>query len=164
MSSEIRPADKEALLGGVRGKKVYVDLKTGKTSEKPTVDSVAIPKTTWWRATTKEEESSPPIFSSPQVREAVKIDTTEMSIYFPDFNLHSDGETFWSGGIEGMGEIRITYPQTYPAQKFLIEVIGLDETFNKNLKQLVWSCEGITPAGSMILAMRLFLRDKVAMR
>lgn len=163
MGEEIKPVDKKALLRETGKPKVYVDAKTGKVSNRPTADSVGIDRTTWWRA--RGREVSSPIFSDSRVKERIEFEATEMAIYFPDFNLYSrDDIVFWEGEIEGMGKVRITYPQTYPAQKFEIEVLGLDEAFNEILRQLTWSYDGITPAGAVIVSMRLFLRDKVGMR
>lgn len=158
MNENIRPVDKQKLLGKIKGPKVYVNPKTGKVSDRPTVDSEPIPKTTWWR----EKEPSSPIFSVPKIRERIVSETREMSIYFPDFNLYEkdNKEVFWLGKIDGIGEIRITYPQTYPGQKFIIEALDLQESFNNELKQAVWSYDGITPVGAVIVLMRLFLSRK----
>ena len=59
-----------------------------------------------------------------------------MAIYFPDFKLmeKSDGEVFWTGKIEVMGEVRITYPQTYPAQKFTIEPLSIMGHYHGNVR------------------------------
>lgn len=162
---EIKLVDKNALLGNTGKPKVYVDPRTNKVSARPTRDTFSIDMTTWWgRAKNNGGELSSPLFSIPEIKEKLKVEVVEMAVYFPDFNLYSNRETFWLGEIEGMGKVKITYPQTYPSQKFDIEVIGLDETFNESLKQLVWSYDGITPVGAIIVAMRLFLRDKVGMR
>jgi hypothetical protein len=103
------------------------------------------------------------LFSVFEVKEKIAQEAAEMAVYFPDFKLceKNDGELLWIGRIDGMGELRIIYPQTYPAQKFLIEVLDQDESFNNELKQLVWSCNGITPVGSIIVAMRLFLLKRL---
>jgi len=103
------------------------------------------------------------LFSVFEVKEKIAQEAAEMAVYFPDFKLYekNDGELLWIGRIDGMGELRIIYPQTYPAQKFLIEVLDQDESFNNELKQLVWSCNGITPVGSIIIAMRLFLLKRL---
>jgi hypothetical protein len=162
MSEEIKPIDKRALLNETGKPKVHVDPKTGTVSTKPTARSVPIDKTTWWGAT--GGRASSPIFSNPEIKEKLRYEVMEMAVYFPDFDLYSNGETFWQGEIEGMGKVKVTYPETYPAQKFSIKVIDLDEGFNESLKQHVWSYDGITPVGAIIVAMRLFLRDKVAMR
>jgi hypothetical protein len=162
MSEEIKPIDKRALLRETGKPKTYVDPKTGTVSTNPTARSLSIYKTTWWGATGGRASST--IFSNPEIKEKIGYEAMEMAVYFPDFDLYSNDETFWQGEIEGMGKVRVTYPETYPAQKFSIKVVDLDEDFNENLRQLVWSYDGITPAGAIIVAMRLFLRDKVAMR
>jgi len=164
MSENIKPINKRALLSRIRGPKVYVNPRTGEISDKPIKDSEAIPKTTWWyRENSDKEEGSSPLFSTSQVREKLREEALEMAIYFPDFELieKSDGGVFWTGKIEDMGEVRITYPQTYPAQKFTIELLDLEESFNNELRRVVWSYNGITPAGAIIVAMRLFLLKKV---
>ena len=161
MDENIRPVDKRKLLGKMEGPKVYVNPKTGEVSSRPTVDSEPVRKTTWfWRG----KNPSSPIFSVPEIRERIISETREMSIYFPDFDLfEKDGkEVFWLGKIEGIGEIKITYPQTYPAQKFIIEALDLEESFNDELRQTVWDYDGITPAGAIIVLMRLFLLRKVS--
>jgi len=154
MSERIKKVNIRALLGRIKGPKVYVSPTTSEVSDKPAKDSVPVPKTIWYNS---------PLFSISQVRERIKLEASEMMICFPDFNLYekSDGTIFWSGKIDGIGEIRITYPQTYPAQKFIIEALDLEESFNDELKQTVWSYDGITPAGAIIIAMRLFLLRKV---
>lgn len=163
MNESIRPVDKQRLLRKIRGPKVYVSPRTGKVSHRPTVDSEPIPKTTWWRKSSQKGPSSP-IFYVLKVRDRIVSETTEMSIYFPDFDLcgKDNEEIFWLGKIDGIGEIKITYPQTYPAQKFVIEALDLQESFNDELKQTVWSYDGITPAGGIIVLMRLFLLKKVS--
>lgn len=110
------------------------------------------------------EEPKSPIFSNERVRSLVAAEASEMAVYFPDFELYQDedGSLFWLGKIEGMGELKITYPQTYPSQKFSLEALDLNESFNEELKRLVWSYDGITPTGALIVAMRLFLMRKVA--
>jgi len=81
-----------------------------------------------------------------------------MARFFPDFELCEEGEdVFWLGEIDGIGKVKITYPQTYPAQKFSIKLLDQDETLNEELRALVNGFEGITPAGSIVVAMRLFL-------
>jgi hypothetical protein len=164
MTENIRPVSKQALLGNIEGPKVYVSPTTSKISDKPTADSAAIPYTKWF--TPEGEVGSSPIFSVPEVRERIKLEASEMAIYFPDFNLceKDDGTIFYLGRIDGIGDIRITFPLTYPAQKFLIEALDLEESFNNELKQIVWSYNGITPAGAIVVAMRLFLLRKVAER
>jgi hypothetical protein len=163
---KIKKIDKQALLSEVKGKKVYVNPRTGKVSEEPTEDSIPVPRT-WWGTNSKREENSSPIFSVPEVREKIKLEAVEMSIYFPDFELYEDEnskEIFWLGKIDGIGEIKITYPLTYLTQKFIIQALDLEESLNEELKQLVWSYKGITPAGAIIVAMRFFLLKKVSMR
>lgn len=160
MSRRIKPINKQALLSEVKGKKVYVNPRTGKVSERATKDSIPVPKTTWWRADPEGEVNSSPIFSVPEVRERIKLEVAEMVNYFPDFGLYEDTESrevFWLGKIEGMGEIKITYPLTYPAQKIIIEVPDLEESFTEKLNEIVYKYEDITPAKAIILAMRLFL-------
>jgi hypothetical protein len=163
MRGNIKPIDKQALLGDGNGgtDTVYVSPTTGKASTKPSVDSVAVPRTTWWTKSSGEVHT--PIFSAPQVRDRLKLEASEMAIYFPDFELFEDGDAaFWMGTIQGIGEVKILYPSTYPAQKF--EAVALDqgEAFNDELKNTVWSYDGITPAGAVIVTMRLFLLRKVA--
>jgi hypothetical protein len=156
---KIRKIDKQALLSEVKGKKVYVDPRAGKVSEEPVEDSIAIPRT-WWGANSKGEVNSSSIFSIPEIREKIELDVVEMSVYFPDFELYEDidsKEVFWLGRIDGIGEIKVTYPLTYPAQKLIIEALDQGESFNEELQQLVWSLGDITPAGLIIVAMRLFL-------
>jgi hypothetical protein len=159
MSKNVKPVNIKALLGEVKGPKVYVNPTKGTVSSKPSEDSVAIPTTTWWRANS-------PLFSIDKVRERIAREAAEMSIYFPDFRLceGDGGEIFWTGNIDGIGELRITYPQTYPTQKFLVEALDQEESFNEELKRLVWSYDGITPAGSIIVTMRLFLLRKLCKR
>ena len=164
MSNEVRLVDRKALLKETGRPQVYVDPRTGTVSDKPTRDSVAIDSTIWWGANAAGGEPSSPVFSNSEVRKRIRLEAAEMAVYFPDFSLHSNGTTFWQGEIEGMGEVKVTYPQTYPAQRFTVEVIGLEGAFNESLRQLVWSYDGITPAGAVIVTMRMFLRDKVAMR
>jgi hypothetical protein len=163
LDEEIRPVDKQSLLRELKGPKVYVNPRTGKVSCRPTADSEPVPKTTWWWGRSEREPSSP-IFSVPQTRERIVSEITEMSIYFPDFDLYEEEKegVFWLGRIEGIGEVRIVYPQTYPAQKFIVQALDLPESFNDELKQTVWSYDGITPAGAVIVLMRLFLLRKVA--
>jgi hypothetical protein len=159
MSEKIKPVNVKALLSEVKGPKVYVSPTKGKVSNRKTEDSVAVPTTTWWRANS-------PLFSVAKVKEKIAQEATEMAVYFPDFKLYENesGEIFWLGSIDSIGELRITYPQTYPAQKFFIEALDQDESFNNELKQLVWSYNGITPAGSIVVAMRLFLLRKLGKR
>jgi len=165
MPENIKPVNKQALLGNIEGPKVYVSPTTSKVSDKPTADSAAIPYSKWFTHREGEVASSP-IFSIPQVKERIRLEASEMAIYFPDFNLYEkdDGTVFYLGKIDGIGDIKITYLITYPAQKFLIEVLDLEESFNNELKQIVWSYDEITPAGAIIVAMRLFLLRKVAER
>jgi hypothetical protein len=49
MAEKIKPVNIKALLGEVKGPKVYVSPTKGKVYDKPIEDSVAIPVTTWWR-------------------------------------------------------------------------------------------------------------------
>jgi hypothetical protein len=158
MSQNIKPVNVRALLSEVKGPKVYVSPTKGKVSDRPTEDSIPVPVTTWW--------SNSPLFSVAKVKEKIAWEATEMAVYFPDFKLYENGgsEIFWLGRIEGIGELRITYPQTYPAQKFFIEALDQDESFNNELKQLVWSYNEITPVGSIIVAIRLFLLRKFSKR
>jgi hypothetical protein len=158
MSEKIKPVNVRALLSEIKGPKVYVSPTKGKVSDRPTEDSIPVPATTWW--------ASSPLFSVAKVKEKIAWEATEMAVYFPDFKLYENegSEIFWLGRIDGIGELRITYPQTYPAQKFSIEALDQSESFNNELKQLVWSCNGITPAGSIIVAMRLFLLRKFSKR
>jgi hypothetical protein len=164
MSQNVKPVDKNALLGdeSKHTNKVYVSPTTGKSSNKPTADSVGVPRTTWWRANPDGEPSSP-IFSTPKVKEMIKLEAAEISVYFPDFDLCETNEaTFWLGRIDGIGEVRITYPATYPAQKIEVEALDLSEGFNEELKKIAWSYDGIRPAGAIIITMRLFLLRKEA--
>jgi len=158
MSENIKPVNVRALLSEVKGPKVYVSPTKGKVSDRPTEDSIPVPVTTWW--------ANSPLFSVAKVKEKIAWEATEMAVYFPDFKLYENGssEIFWLGIIEGIGELRITYPQTYPAQKFFIEALDQDESFNNELKQLVWSYNEITPVGSIIVAIRLFLLRKFSKR
>jgi hypothetical protein len=161
---KVRRVDKQALLSEVRGEKVYINPKTAKVSTEPSEDSIAIPRT-WWGANHSGEVNPSPIFSVPEVREKIRLEVVEMSIYFPDFELYENvnsGEIFWLGKIDGIGEIKITYPLTYPAQKFTTEILDLEESFNEELNQLIWRCKDITPAGAIIVAMRFFLSKKVS--
>ena len=160
----IRKVSKSVLLGDENQKtdKVYVSPTTGKVSSRPSADTVEVPRTTWWR-TTPDGESSSHFFSTHQVKERIKLETTEMAVYFPDFELDETGEAImWLGKIEGIGEIRITYPATYPSQKFSIEALDLDESFNTELKETVWGYDDIRPAGAIIITMRLYLQKKEA--
>jgi hypothetical protein len=160
MSEKIRRISKSALLGNGNGKKekVYVSPSTNKVSSTPTADSIAVDRTTWWEAKSEGEPNSP-LFSTPQVKDKLKLEASEMCICFPDFDLYEDGKTvFWKGKIDGMGEIKVTYPETYPAQKITIEALDLEASFNDELNQLVRNYDGITPVGSIIVAMRLFLQ------
>lgn len=164
MSGNIKPIDKQALLGddNENNKRVYINPATGKTSDRATADSVGVPKTTWWRATTHGESNSP-LFSAPQLNGKIKLEASEMAVYFPDFTLHKDqDELFWQGTIQGIGEVKIVYPATYPAQKYEVFALELEESFNNELNQLVRSYDAITPVGSVIVTMRLFLLRKVA--
>jgi hypothetical protein len=163
---KVKKINKQALLSEVKGKKVYVNPRTAKVSEEPTEDSIPVPRTLWG-ANSKREEFTSPIFSVPEVMERIKLEVVEMSIYFPDFELYEDGnsrEIFWLGKIDGIGEIKVTYPLTYPAQKFIIQALDLEESFNEELKQLVWSYKDITPAGAIIVAMRFLLLKKFSTR
>jgi len=159
----IQPVDKNALLSETGSKTVYVSPATGMVSDRPSGDSVGVRETKWW-GDKPDEGSSSPLFSVPQVTKKINDETKEMAIYFPDFALRRGREFFWQGIIKGMGEVRITYPPNYPSQKFLVEVLDLDESFNESLKELVCRYDNLTPAGAIIIAMRLFLRDRVAMR
>lgn len=80
-----------------------------------------------------------------------------MACFFPDFKLCEEGCLFWIGRIEGIGRVKITYPKNYPAQKFVIELLDQEEWLNDELMSLINGYEGITPAGSLVVAMRLFL-------
>jgi len=165
MDNGIKRVSKTALLGDENTKtdKVYISPTTGKSSNKPAADSVGVPRTTWWRVN-PDGESHSPIFSTPQVKERIKLEADEMAVYFPDFDLCETKEAaFWLGNIDGdIGEVKITYPATYPAQKFIIEALDQGEGFNEELKKTVWSYDGITPTGSIIVMMRLFLQRKEA--
>ncbi|MGQ9469216.1 MAG: hypothetical protein ACUVTD_05250 [Nitrososphaerales archaeon] len=160
MSEKIKRIDKQALLSEVKGKRVYVDPREGRVSSKPSEDSVAIPKTTWFAESTENPTSSP-LFSVPELREKLKLEVAEMMAYFPDFELYEDegsGEIFWLGSIDGIGEIKITYPKTYPAQKFIVEALDQEESFTNELNEIVWSYNDITPAEAIIVTLRLFLK------
>jgi hypothetical protein len=153
MAGELKPVKAEALLGEVEGPKVYVSPSRGEVSQRPREDAVAVPVTTWWGEGTPSS-----LFSIAEVRKKIAREAAEMAVYFPDFKLYEkDGELLWLGSIAGIGEIRITYPRTYPSQKFLVQALDLEESFNEELKQLIWRYKGITPAGSIIVTMRLFL-------
>lgn len=148
--NKVKPVNLRSLLSRVRGPKVYVDPKSAKVSNRPVRDSVPIPKSTWWEGTEQ------PPFSSEAI-EIISSHASEMAVYFPDFKLYSENNLFWLGKIDGIGEIRITYPLTYPAQKFEIEALELPESFTEELRGIVWDYEDITPAGAVIVLMRLFL-------
>jgi len=153
----IKRISKSALLGDSNEKsdKVYISPTSGKVSNKPSADSVAVPRSTWYKP---DGELDSPLFSIPQVKDRIKFEASEMAVYFPGFDLYEDGEAvFWLGKIDGMGEVKVIYPSTYPAQKFDVLVLDLEESFNVELKQLIWSYDGITPAGAIIVTMRLFL-------
>jgi len=158
MSKRVKPINKKALLGEFKGNKVYVDPKRGKVSNKPTPDSVPIPRTIWF--STSEEDH--PLFSIPEVKERIANEAAEMALYFPDFDLYQDesGALFWLGKIDGIGEMKITYPQSYPSQKFTVEALDQLESFNEELQRLIWSYDDITPVGALIVTMRFFLLKK----
>ena len=157
MNSEIYPVNKEALLREIRGKKVYVNPFRGTVSSRPSSGSIGVPKTRWWGE--GSAPNFPSSFSLVGFEEIIANEIIEMSIYFPDFDLYRDeeGNIFWLGKIDGIGEVKVTYPKTYPAQKFLIEALDLEESFNEELRRTVWSYDDITPAGALIVLMRLFL-------
>ena len=160
----IRKVSKSALLGdeNQQSNKVYVSPTTGKSSNRPAADSVEVLRTTWWRASPDGEPNSP-FFSNYQVKDRIKLEVSEMAVYFPDFEFCETREAvFWRGSIDGIGEVRVTYPATYPAQKFSVEALDQGEGFNEELKKTVWGYDGITPAGSIIVTMRLFLQRKEA--
>lgn len=161
MSERVKRVNKQALLSEVKGPKVYINPLKGQVSEKPTTDSIPVPKTSWWRANPEGENLTSPIFSAPEIRERIKFEVAEMITYFPYFDLYEDessGEVFWLGRVDGIGDIKITYPSTYPAQKLLIELLDLEEYLNYELLQLVWSYKEIRPAGAIIVAMQFFLK------
>jgi len=151
MSEEIRRVDIRSLLNRIRGPKIYVDPKTGRVSDSPSRDSAPVPKTTWW----KDELDS---LLSPEAIEIVSSHALEMARYFPDFELYTDERSlFWLGKIDGIGKIKITYPLTFPAQKFEIQALDLSGSFTEEVKKIVWEHEDITPAGAIIVLMRYFL-------
>ena len=158
----IQPVDKNALLNESGGRKSYVDPTTGKVSSRPGANTVPVDATTWYKG--KGDDSDYNSFSSPELAKQIQWEKDEMSAYFHDFELKRNKEPFWQGNIAGMGDVKITYPQNYPSQKFLIEVLDLDESFNSSLKDLICWYDNLTPAGAVIIAMRLFLKDKVGMR
>jgi len=148
--------------GDKKTDKVYVSPTTGKSSNKPTIDSIGVDRTTWWKAHSEGEPSSP-LFSTSQVRERIVFETSEMATFFPDFELcESQESTYWQGRIEGIGDIKVTYPSTYPSQKLLVEALDLGESFNEDLKMTLWTYNGVRPAGTLVITMRLFLLRKGA--
>jgi len=159
----IQPVDKNALLNDSGSKKVYVSPTRGRVLDRPSDDSIAVDRSTWWGESPKKEPVSP-LFSVPEVAKKINDEVKEMAIYFPDFVLRRNKDVFWQGKIDGLGEVKIIYPLNYPSQKFLVEVLDLDESFNESLKDLVCWYDNLTPAGAVIISMRLFLRDRVAKR
>lgn len=157
MSEEkLRPVNKTALLSRIRGPAVYVDPIKGEVSSVPSKNAVEVPTTHWWGFSLIS-----PSFSDPFLQ-IIENEILEMAVYFPDFQLYraDDGSFVWLGRIEGIGEIRISYPQSYPSQKFSVEALDQPSSFNDELKKIVWSYGGISPAGSLIVLLRFFLSRK----
>jgi len=159
-------------------RRVY-DGSRGDTLVQLPPDATEVKRTTWWIRLPwrrREELSHPPSFSqnsrieemprhwydSPEGMQRLRLELMEMKRYFPDFDLYVDENdaVLFKGEIEGIGEARITYPENYPSQKFSMIFLSESESLNQELQTVLSQYSTITPAGSLIVAMRLILKRR----
>jgi len=87
----------------------------------------------------------------------------EMNQYFHDFELceNESGALVWVGDF-GFGEVQLVYPDNYPEQLFRFVASNATESENSEINQKIaeYQRQDITPAGSLIVAMRLILASR----
>jgi len=100
-------------------------------------------------------------YGTPAEIQRLKAEYQEMKRYFPDFDLYQDDLSMlvWIGSIEGLGETRIQYPADYPRSPFKLKVIGATDSQNAEVNEKIseYRALNITPAGALIVAMRMSL-------
>jgi len=158
--------------------KVYDGFRGNTLAQLPS-DATEVKRTTWWIRLPwrKREKLSPPQsfslnsriegmprywYDSPEGMQRLRLELMEMKRYFPDFDLYIDENDamLFKGEIEGIGEARITYPENYPSQKFSTILPSESESLKQELQTVLSQYPTITPASSLIVAMRLILKRR----
>lgn len=174
-SSERLPTD-HVYVSPTSGK-VY-DGSRGDTLAQLSPDATEVKRTTWWiRLPWRRREELPSSsslsedsgiqeprhwYNLPEVTQRLRLELMEMKRYFPDFELYVDDNDVMllKGEIDGLGDAIITYPKNYPSQKFSMLFPDESESMNRELQTEISQFPTITPAGSLIVAIRLILKRR----